>query len=346
VAALLPDGAIDTLGVLDAILATPEAVAAAASGGVEVPAPVDERGIVLVASGADALVAEAARALVERRSPVPVVVHRGHHLPAFAAHGWRCLFVSREPTSEARTALDAAVEPGALLGAVGTGEVVEAVAERGGDVVRFLDDPPAARFAFAPTLVVLLRVLDGLGATATDPESLAGELDAAVQQLARRRDRLHVSGSDAARLARRIGRTLPLVHGASPLGAVAATRWAQQVNANVKAASFAAALPQMAHHELSGWGQHGDVTRQVFSLVSLRHDHEDPEDARLVPLVDEMVEEVVHARHVVHAEGDGPIAQLLDLVLVGDLVSWYLAQENEIDPGPMSVRDRLGTVGP
>jgi len=54
-----------------------------------------------------------------------------------------------------------------------------------------------------------------------------------------------------------------------------------------------------------------------------------------------MLEEVVHARHEVQAEGDGPLAQLLDLVLVGDLMTWHLAQENEIDPGPRGV-DTLG----
>jgi len=344
VAGLLPDGAIDTLGVLDAILATPEAVAEAAVAPVEVPPPAGVHGVVLVASGDDALVAEAALALVHPRSPVPVLLHTGHDLPGFVADEWRVVFVSREPTAEARTALRAAVDHRAVLTAVGAGEVVEAVAERDGAVVRCVDGAPAGRFAFAPTLVALLRLLDGMGAIATPLGGLPGAIDAAAEQLARRRDRLDAPDGDAARLARRIGRTLPLVHGTGPLGAVAARRWAQQVNLNVKAASFAAALPQLAHDQLAGWGQHGDVTRQVLTLVSLRHDHEDPEDARLVPLVDELVEEVVAARHEVRAEGDGPLAQLLDLVLVGDLVSWHLAQENEIDPGPVAVQDRIASA--
>ncbi|HEX4901571.1 MAG TPA: SIS domain-containing protein, partial [Acidimicrobiales bacterium] len=209
--------------------------------------------------------------------------------------------------------------------------------------VRCLDESPAPRFSFAPTLVTLLRVLDALGALATPvgAEGLPEALEAAGAQLGRRRDRLDSPDSDAARLARRVGRTLPLVQGASPLGAVAARRWAHQVNTNAKVASFAAALPQMLHDRLAGWGQHGDVTRQVFSLVSLRHDHEHPDDAALVPRVDELVEEVVADRHEVQAEGEGPLAQLLDLVLQGDLFSWHLAQENEIDPGPVAV-DAVG----
>jgi len=347
VPALLPDGAIDTLGVLDAVLGTPEAVAAARADDLRLPAPPEVRGVVLVASGPDALVAEAAVALVQPWSPVPVLVHAGRDLPAFASDAWCCTFVSNDPTPEARSALHAAVDARAVLVGVGSGEVVEAVAERDGTAVRTPPPPVAGRFGFAPTLVTLLRVLDALGAV-TGPlggDGLDAAVAAAVDQLTRRRDRLDVpDGGEAARLARRIGRTLPLVHGASPLGAVAARRWSQQVNANVKAASFPAAVPALLHDQLAGWGQHGDVTRQVLTLVSLRHDHEHPDDARLVPLVDELVEEVVAARHEVRAEGDGPLAQLLDLVLVGDLVSWHLAQENEIDPGPVAVRDRVASA--
>ena len=115
---------------------------------------------------------------------------------------------------------------------------------------------------------------------------------------------------------------------------MAARHWKRQVNLSAKAAAFADALPGLADAEISGWGQHGDMTRQVFSLVTLRHDHEPASAAGAMAVVDELVDEVVHERHEVRAEGDGPLAQVLDLVFQGDLVSWHLAQELEIDPGP------------
>lgn len=342
-APLLPDGPIDSLGVRQAILATPESVAAAAAEDIEVPPFAGVRGMVLVASGADALVATAAQALVAPWSPVPVFVHTGHDLPDFVSDEWRCVFVSTAPTQESQSALRAAVDGRVVLTAVGSGEVVERIGEHGGTVVPSADDVPATRFGFAATLVRTLRLLDGLSALATPlgGPGLPDAFDAAVVQLRKRRDLLDVPDGDAARLARRIGRTMVLVYAAGPLGAVAARRWKQQVNDNAKAPAFDAALPQALAHDLSGWGQHGDMTRQVFSLVELRHDHEHPADAERFPAVEAMLEEVVHARHVVHAEGRGPLAQLLDLVLVGDLTTWHLAQENEIDPGPRGI-DTLG----
>lgn len=336
---LLPDGPLDTLGVRDLLLRTPEVVAAAAAADVEIPPSAGVHGMVLVASGADALVVEAARALVAPWSPVPVFVHTGHGLPAFVSDQWRCIFVSRGPSREALDALQAAVRHEAVLTAVGSGEVVEAVAGHGGAVARCTDEVLAPRFSFAPTLVTTLRLLDGLGVidAPLGAVDLEDQLDAAVRQLARRRDQLGGADSDAARLARRVDRTVPLLYGAGPLGSVAARRWKEQVNECAKAPAFAGSLPALLHHELSGWGQNGDVTRQVFSLVTLHHDHEHPDDHRSWPAVEELTQEVVHARHEVRAEGEGPLAQLLDLVLVGDLFSYHLAQDYEIDPGPTAV---------
>jgi glucose/mannose-6-phosphate isomerase len=43
----------------------------------------------------------------------------------------------------------------------------------------------------------------------------------------------------------------------------------------------------------------------------------------------------------VRAEGEGDLAQLLDLVLIGDFVSLHLAASEGVDPGPIPVLDDL-----
>ena len=37
----------------------------------------------------------------------------------------------------------------------------------------------------------------------------------------------------------------------------------------------------------------------------------------------------------VEAEGEGRLAQLLDLMYLGDWMSCYLALQNDVDPGPI-----------
>ncbi len=116
---------------------------------------------------------------------------------------------------------------------------------------------------------------------------------------------------------------------------MAATRWKNQVNENAKAPAFAHVLPEVCHNELCGWGQHGDVTRQVLTLIELRHGHETADIARRFTLMDEQMLEVVADICVVEAEGEGPLAQLFDLVLVGDVMSLHLAEDAGVDPGPI-----------
>src|ERR1039458_8281214 len=166
----------------------------------------------------------------------------------------------------------------------------------------------------------------------------AGE---AVDQLKSRRDRLVQPGSTAEEVARRIGRTIPLIHGAQAVGAAAALRWKAQVNENAKAPAFAAVYPELCHNEIAGWGQHGDVTRQVITLINLRHDAEHPQLARRFAFVSDVLREVVADIIEVRAQGEGDLAQLLDLMLVGDFVSLQLAAREGIDPGPVPVLEEL-----
>ena len=115
------------------------------------------------------------------------------------------------------------------------------------------------------------------------------------------------------------------IYGGGALGGVAAYRWKCDVNENAKAPAFWHQYPELDHNEICGWGQHGDVTRQLITLVELRHGFE---HERLEPRFDatrEIIDECVHQVLSVEAEGEGRLAQLLDLMYLGDWVSCYLA---------------------
>ncbi len=161
----------------------------------------------------------------------------------------------------------------------------------------------------------------------------------AQQQLAVRRDACHpdIDGpaNPARELARRIGRTIPLIYGGGAIGAVAAYRWKCDVNENAKAPAFWHTYPELDHNEICAWGQHGDVTRQLISLVELRHGFEHPRLRLRFDATRQIIEECVHQVLSLVAQGEGRLAQLLDLMYVGDWASCYLALQNDVDPGPI-----------
>jgi glucose/mannose-6-phosphate isomerase len=75
--------------------------------------------------------------------------------------------------------------------------------------------------------------------------------------------------------------------------------------------------------------------------VSLRHDFEHPQVGRRFELVGTLLEEVVADVLEVRAEGEGQLAQLLDLIMVGDFTSLHLAFKEGVDPGPTPALDDL-----
>ena len=87
------------------------------------------------------------------------------------------------------------------------------------------------------------------------------------------------------------------------------------MNENAKAPAFWNEYPELDHNEVCGWGQHGDVTRQVFTLIELRHGLEHPRLERRAVATRELIEEALRQVLTVEAEGEGRLAQLLDLDL-------------------------------
>jgi len=169
-------------------------------------------------------------------------------------------------------------------------------------------------------------------------------IDLAIDQLGRRRDELDRAGNVAEATARRIGRTIPLIHSSQDLGAAAALRWKCQINESAKSPAFWNVHPELCHNEVAGWGQNGDATRQIITLVNLRHDAEHPQVSRRFDLVTEALREVMADVVEVQASGEGDLAQLLDLALVGDVVALLLADHEGIDPGPLPVVDEIKHV--
>ena len=113
------------------------------------------------------------------------------------------------------------------------------------------------------------------------------------------------------------------------------------MNTNAKAPAFWNAYPWLDHDEICGWGQHGDVTRQLITVVELRHGHEHAALERRFATTREIIEETVHQVLEVRAAGESRLAQLLDLVHLGTWVSVHLALDAGVDPGPVDAIERL-----
>jgi glucose/mannose-6-phosphate isomerase len=334
--------AIDSLDMWAATVGLPEQVEAAVSAARGVTTlPLHERveNVVVLGMGGSGIAGDVLVAVAAPFMPVPVTVVKGYVPPDYVGTGSLVFAMSFSgDTEETLEAAAAAYEAGAsLIVVAGGGALVSLAGEWDVPVVPVPTTIPQPRAALGAMAIPPLVLLEQIGLF---PGALQW-VDQAVDQLRRRRDQLVRPGSLAEDLARRIGRTIPLVHSSQDLGAAAALRWKAQVNENAKSPAFFNVYPELCHNELAGWGQHGDATRQLITLVNLRHDAEHPQVSRRFDLVVEVLREVVADVIEVRAAGEGDLAQLFDLAMIGDFVSLHLAGNEGIDPGPIPVLDEL-----
>ena len=333
---------VDTQGMFDAAASLPEHVAEAAErtrGLAGLPDRSEIENVVVLGMGGSGIAGDILLATAAPFMSLPVVVVQSYTLPAFVTESTLVFAISfsgnTEETVEAVS--EAAMQGAKVVAVAGPGELSTLARSWGSPLVEVPTDVTQPRAGLGSLAIPPLIVLEEIGVF----QGASQWIDLAVRQLKRRRDRLTASGNDAEQLARRISGTLPLIHSAGSLGAAAGQRWKTQCNENAKIPAFWAQQPELCHNEIVGWGQHGDITRQLISLITLRHDHEHPQVMRRFELVKEIMSEVVHCVEEVRAEGEGELAQLMDLILFGDFMSLHVAALAGLDPGPVPILDEL-----
>ena len=338
--------ATDSLGFLDAVAGLPEQLALAAqTSGAEIAAAVAAGrlptadaidNVVVLGMGGSGISGDVLAAVANSTLPVPVTVLKQYRTPKFVGPRTLVLAVSYSGgTEETASMAEGALERGAPLVVISKGGELGALAEQSDSLRISCPDGFLPRAALGALIAPLFLTLEGVGMLPDAPAWIAD----AQTQLAARRDRCDSSvtgtANPAREIARKIGRTIPLIYGGGALGAVAAMRWKCDVNENAKAPAFWNTHPELDHNEICAWGQNGDVTRQILTVVELRHGFEHERLEPRFAVVRELMREAVHEILEVRAEGNGRLAQLLDLMYLGDWVSCYLALDNDVDPGPI-----------
>lgn len=327
---------VDTLGMWDAFAGLPDQVEAAVAAAQAVDGLPDPKGItnvLVLGMGGSGIAGDFLTVTAGPFMSLPVVVVKNYTTPSYVSESTLVMAVSASGnTAETIEAtITAASLGGQVVAVTGGGRLGELAGSWGAPVIPVDPTIPMPRAGLGAVGIPPLVVLERMGFFPG-----AGEwIGLAVEQLRRRGAELTGPASPALDLARRIGRTLPIIYGGGGTGDVAARRWKTQINENAKVPAFSNTVPELCHNEVVGWGQHGDVTRQVFSLVFLRHDDEHPAVGETFAVLSEMIGEVVSDIHEVEAGGDGVIAQVLDMMMFGDAVSLEMAGLEGIDPGPI-----------
>ena len=331
----------DSLGMQEAALALPDQIEESLAQDLQTdkfPDASDIDQLVVMGMGGSGIAGDIVKAIVSPRIPIPVVVSKGYECPNFVGRRTLVMVVSFSgETEETLQAATTANERDAHIFAVTCGGTLSRLAEEWQASLSLVDPAiPMPRCAVGAMSVPLLRALDSMGLI----EGLKDDFEDAVTTLRNRSDRIR-AGSDISRsVGESLANHIPLVYGGGALGEVAAVRFKNQLNENAKTPAFFNVMPETCHNELAGWGAAHSGEPNIVA-VQLRHSYEHP---RLAPRLDFNEADAGSDKSDVitdRAEGDSELAQLFDLILVGDQTSLEVAALLGQDPGPIDVLTQL-----
>ncbi len=332
--------AVDSAGQLEDIITMPDQLRDALwrveSAGLK---PHDARnGLVVAGMGGSAIGGALARAVLGDRASRPIVLARGYALPAWTTPETTVLCASYSGnTEETLAAYEAAGALGAQRIVATTGGKLAEAARAEATPVIPLPGGFQPRAAVAYSLVVALEVAGLCGAG----ERLHAEIDVAAAHVEGLVQEWGPDGADnslAKDLARGLLGTIPQIAGAG-LTAPVGYRWKTQINENAKVPCFAGELPELDHNEVAGWEGAAELGR--FSAVFLDDSDLHPRIRQRIELTRGVIASRGATTYRIESVGETRTERLISLVLLGDLISLYLAVLRSVDPSPVDVIERL-----
>ncbi len=291
----------------------------------------DASALFVCGMGGSAIGADLARAAIGERLTRPLLTVRGYEPPPWSPPDAAFLCSSYSGNTEETLACYAAAQALGARRLVATtgGALAEAARADGAAVIGIPAgmQPRAAvgyMFAIAAEVAAAAGIADGIRT----------EIDAAAAHLAAAREAL---AARAAEVADSLRGSLPVIFGAD-LTVPVARRWKSQVNENSKCPAYAAELPEADHNEIVGWAAGLDVPLAAVLLTD-RDQH--PRVRRRFELTAELIAPAATAVVEVESEGESRVERLLWTVMLGDLVSLFVAAARGVDPSPVEVLDRL-----
>jgi glucose/mannose-6-phosphate isomerase len=291
-------------------------------------------GLVVAGMGGSAIGGALARAALGDHASRPIFVTRAYGLPTWTTPDTMVLCASYSgDTEETLACYESAGALGARRTVVTTGGRLAEMARADGVPVIPLPGGFQPRAAVAYMVVASLEVAALCGAG----PRLTPEIDVAAshtEQLVAEWGPDAPEDSLAKEIARGLLGTIPVVAGAG-LTTPIAYRWKTQINENAKQPCFTHELPELDHNEIAGWEGANEVGR--FSAVFLDDSDAHPRVKARMDLTERLIAGNAAASFRLETRGQTTIERVISLLLLGDLVSIYLATLRGVDPGPVRV---------
>ncbi|RQO31919.1 bifunctional phosphoglucose/phosphomannose isomerase [Taibaiella sp. KBW10] len=289
------------------------------------------RNVVLAGLGGSGIGAEIVANYIDKQLKVPVVICKDYFLPGFVDEYTLVIACSYSGnTEETMMALEEANAKNARIVCITSGGKIAAYAnDHNMDLLQIPSGmPPRACIGYS--FIQILFVLAHYEIIGRDFEQ---ELEETVTFL-------NAQHSDIKTLAleitQQIGDKMPVIYVDQHIAGIG-TRWRQQFNENSKILGWERVIPEMNHNELVGWKDQSEHLAVLF----LHTGNEYERIVKRFTINKNIVSQYTATVIDVYAKGETYFEKAMYLVLLGDWISWYLAEQRNVDAVEVAVIDYL-----
>jgi glucose/mannose-6-phosphate isomerase len=290
--------------------------------------------VVIGGMGGSAIAGDLVADLVALQQTVPVLVVRDSSLPFHLDH--KSLFIGCShsgSTEETLSLFRQALQQNAQVLAMAGGGVLLAEAASAGIPSLTINAPGEPRSAVGYNLMLLLGALNNCGIAKTDQAEVETAIAALQAQVSQLSEGVPAEGNLAKQIAQKLTGKLVLVYGGGLFTGMA-RRWKTQLNENAKAWAFFETLPELLHNSVESFSTTPKGSQDKYVLVLKPNTENKDLESRY-----RVIAELLKQKEIPHSIVDGgqapPLSQMLNILILGDYVSYYLAMLRGVDPSPI-----------
>ena len=296
--------------------------------------------IVVAGMGGSAIGGDITRLILQNELKIPMYICRNYKLPNWVDNTSLVICSSYSGnTEESLSAFEDARKKKAQIIAISTGGILsQQINELGLDLIIIpsgLQPRAALALSFVPMLYLLKKM------KLIESQSI-NDLIKSIDKIELKRDiyNKETIENPAYRLSKNIYKTLPVIYGENESLAILAVRWKGQLNENAKMLAYYNELPEMNHNEIVGWQNNYNLMNKI-SIIWLKDKSDHPRTTIRQSSTRKIINNLASGHQIVKVEGSTKVERYLNMIHLGDWVSFWCAILHETDPTPVDKIDKL-----
>jgi glucose/mannose-6-phosphate isomerase len=269
--------------------------------------------------------------IISSKVNIPIAATKDYSIPNFVNEHTLVIANSYSGnTEETLYALEKCQARGAEIAVITSGGKLKTIAEENkyNKIIIPGNQPPRAMFGYAFT--ELFFMLNHYGII---DDSFKSDFDKAIALLDTEKEDIQ---KQAMELAKKMYKQTPVIYVANGFEGVA-VRFRQQLNENSKMLAWHNVIPEMNHNELLGWR----TNINDLAVVYFRNKCDYKRNQIRMDINKKVISKYTENITEIWSKGDTVLSSSLYHINLGDWVSWYLSEMNNVDAIEIDVIDFL-----